>query len=204
MRGLNKLNKQDAVRSFLLTQNAGLVGLLETKVKPCSMGSLYLKMFNGWCFTSNASIIKGGRIIVAWNPLSFSVNILVMTPQLIHCVVQPKSGIEPFFCTFVYSFNESKEREKLWEDLISFKNYYKGAWVLLGDLNCVLNVEEIIGQSVRQGEMLPGRRCLESCGLSDIKFSGHYYTWSNKQDASTRVCSKLDRVMANDEWLDRF
>ncbi|KAL2893980.1 LINE-1 retrotransposable element ORF2 protein [Bienertia sinuspersici] len=45
---------------------------------------------------------------------------------------------------------------------------------------------------------------MESCGMQDIPYSGHYYTWSNKQVASERVFTKLDRVMANDQWLEVY
>ncbi|KAL2938180.1 Zinc finger ZZ-type and EF-hand domain-containing protein 1 [Bienertia sinuspersici] len=61
-----------------------------------------------------------------------------------------------------------------------------------------------MGNAVRVGEMQPSRKCFETCGLQNIPFSGHYYTWSNKQMAQDRVYSKLDRVMANGEWMDKF
>ncbi|KAL2930341.1 LINE-1 retrotransposable element ORF2 protein [Bienertia sinuspersici] len=74
----------------------------------------------------------------------------------------------------------------------------------MGDFNCVLNIEEKIGNAVRAGEMEAARCCMEDCGMQDIPYSGHYYTWSNKQVASERVFTKLDRVMANDQWLEVY
>ncbi|KAL2924546.1 C-Jun-amino-terminal kinase-interacting protein 4 [Bienertia sinuspersici] len=74
----------------------------------------------------------------------------------------------------------------------------------MGDFNCVLNIEEKIGNAVRAGEMEAARCCMETCGMQDIPYSGHYYTWSNKQVASERVFTKLDRVMANDQWLEVY
>ncbi|KAL2942811.1 Uncharacterized protein RDABS01_031160, partial [Bienertia sinuspersici] len=45
---------------------------------------------------------------------------------------------------------------------------------------------------------------MEACGIQDIPYSGHYYTWSNKQMATEKVFTKLDRVMANDQWLEVY
>ena len=41
-------------------------------------------------------------------------------------------------------------------------------------------------------------------GLEDIPSTGCYYTWTNKRDGLNRVCSKIDRVLANDKCLSLF
>ncbi|KAL2905781.1 DNA repair protein RecO [Bienertia sinuspersici] len=95
-------------------------------------------------------------------------------------------------------------KEALWDDLVNMHSRIKGPWLLLGDINCVLNTEECIGSNVRISEMLPGRKCFKACGLIDIPFGGNFFTWSNKQAGEDRVFSKIDRVMANKEWLDTY
>lgn len=52
--------------------------------------------------------------------------------------------------------------------------------------------------------MVSFRRCVTHCGLDDIKANGCFYTWNNKQQGSDRVFSKLDRVMGNEKWRDKF
>ncbi|KAL2939048.1 Disulfide bond formation protein B [Bienertia sinuspersici] len=52
--------------------------------------------------------------------------------------------------------------------------------------------------------MEAARRCIEVCGMQDIPYSGHFYTWSNKQLAMDGVFTKLDRIMANDQWLELY
>ncbi|KAL2898189.1 60 kDa chaperonin 1 [Bienertia sinuspersici] len=95
-------------------------------------------------------------------------------------------------------------RELLWKDLDRLNDKLDGPWMIMGDFNCVLNIDEKIGNAVRDGEMEAARYCMEACGMQDIPYSGHYYTWSNKQVASERVFTKLDRVMANDQWLEVY
>ncbi|KAL2900388.1 Ferredoxin--NADP reductase 1 [Bienertia sinuspersici] len=48
------------------------------------------------------------------------------------------------------------------------------------------------------------RSCMEDCGMQDIPYGGHFFTWSNNQNDEDRVFSKLDRVMANERWLEAY
>ncbi|KAL2904668.1 LINE-1 reverse transcriptase-like protein [Bienertia sinuspersici] len=123
---------------------------------------------------------------------------------MIHMEVQPCSGASSFYCSFVYAHNTANERKGLWDDLRRYKRNYEGPWLLMGDINCVLDYGERLGSMVRQHEIDPGKTYFEECGLSDIAYTGAYYTWSNKQEAEGRVYSKLDRIMANDQWVNLF
>ncbi|KAL2937548.1 Phosphoadenosine phosphosulfate reductase [Bienertia sinuspersici] len=127
-----------------------------------------------------------------------------MSAQFIHCVVTPKSGLPSFFCTFIYAYNEAKDREVLWRDLRSIRQKMDGPWLLMGDLNCVMNTDERFGSQVRAHEILDIRSCMEDCGMQDIPYGGHFFTWSNKQNGEDRVFSKLDRVMANEGWMEAY
>lgn len=77
-------DKYKDVKKFMNIRSLGLVCLIETKVKVNKMGCLYHNFFVGWCFTTNSTRHPGGRIVLAWNPLSFDVSILLVTLQLIH------------------------------------------------------------------------------------------------------------------------
>ncbi|XP_057250086.1 uncharacterized protein LOC130591167 [Beta vulgaris subsp. vulgaris] len=61
-----------------------------------------------------------------------------------------------------------------------------------------------MGGNVREAELLPLRECVARCGLSDLKSTGAFYTWNNKQEGEARVFSKLDRALCNDKWLEMF
>lgn len=74
----------------------------------------------------------------------------------------------------------------------------------MGDFNCVLNRDERIGSTVREGEMMPFRRCTANCGLDDMQYTGCFYTWNNKQAGERSVYCKLDRFLCNELWCDKF
>ncbi|XP_062075575.1 uncharacterized protein LOC133779657 [Humulus lupulus] len=180
----------------------GLIGLLETRVKAHELGALYLHMFLGWCFTSNNAWNNGGHIVVAWNPTMFSVSIIKFSSQLIHLLVRPFDKGDGFYVSFVYGFNEEEGRVELWKELPECVT--QDPWLALGDFNDILNKEERIGVKVKYNKSVAFRQCIERCNLEDVKFTGSFYTWNNKQQGNDRIYSKVDRVMENQRWLDWY
>lgn len=114
--GLNKVNKQLEVARFLAEHNISLIGLLETKIKHVGLGALYLRVFLGWCITSNIAWHAGGRIILGWRSEDIHIDILQCDSQFIHVKGVPKSG-STFHCTFVYGSSVVQERRKLFTSL---------------------------------------------------------------------------------------
>ncbi|XP_062080777.1 uncharacterized protein LOC133785572 [Humulus lupulus] len=202
VRGINNKQKQKLVRHLINSQKVSLVGLLKTRVKARKLGSLYVNIFNGWCFTSNIAWHAGGRIIVAWNPLNFTVIILRCTSQLMHLLVSTVDGKNRFYVTFVYAVNDTDGRKVLWRDLQDINT--QEAWVVMGDFNEILTREERIGKRVKYSIATDFIDYIGNCQLEDVKYSGSFFTWSNKQQGDDRICSKIDRVLANQTWLNRF
>lgn len=68
----------------------------------------------------------------------------------------------------------------------------------------VLNVEERLGKLVTLAEIRDFRQCVGKCDLQDLKSSGAFFTWNNKQDGKVKVQSKIDRVLINSEWMNQM
>lgn len=106
------------------------------------------------------------------------------------------------FFTLVYAFNERSRRVELWDDLRSLRT--QDPLVLCGDFYCIMNADERLGSSVRESEMINIRSCMMDCFVEDIKCTGNFFTWNNKQHGDARVLSKLDRVLANQALQDIY
>jgi len=40
--------------------------------------------------------------------------------------------------------------------------------------------------------------------VEDLKFCGSLSTWTNKQEGDAFVAKKLDRIMVNEFWMEKF
>ncbi|XP_057247843.1 uncharacterized protein LOC130590009 [Beta vulgaris subsp. vulgaris] len=80
----------------------------------------------------------------------------------------------------------------------------QGPWVVLGDFNAISSIEDRLGSLVRLAEIGPMLECMNDCELVDIKASGRYYTWTNKQEGDVRVFSRIDRVLVHSYWMESF
>ncbi|KAL8467467.1 hypothetical protein ACS0TY_030923 [Phlomoides rotata] len=78
-------------------------------------------------------------------------------------------------------------------------------WLCAGDYNEILFGYEKSGGNLRlEARMVDFRDCIENCGLVDLGFRGHPFTWSNKQAGGDNIRERLDRVLCNSLWSDRF
>ncbi|XP_056687955.1 uncharacterized protein [Spinacia oleracea] len=187
--------KKIEVRRFIHTHKIKLVSLLETKVKRPKLGDLYLNVCPGWNFTTNVTYSTSGRIILAWDPNSFTVNIESMSSQYIHCFITPKSTGTGFFGTFIYGMNDMKDRIPLWNALCQIADHCNQPWVIMGDFNALMDIEDRVGAPVRIRDIQPMRSCMAYC---------NQFTWNNKQVGEDRVLSRIDRVLATTSWTDLF
>ncbi|XP_057248909.1 uncharacterized protein LOC130590477 [Beta vulgaris subsp. vulgaris] len=200
VRGLNSRRKQGDVRQFLVSHNIKLFSFLETKIKAPALGDFYLNVCPGWCITTNNQWHGNGRIVLGWQPSAFHVNIIKCTSQLIHTIVEVVNGGRTFKCTCIYGFNEKKGREELWSDLRQLATNDE-PWIIMGDFNALMSIEDRLGQPVRTREIEDMKACMIDCKLMEVKVSGQFFTWNNKQEGRDRVFCKLDRVMGNDGWI---
>ncbi|XP_060969918.1 uncharacterized protein LOC133037111 [Cannabis sativa] len=204
VRGINSQHKYQEIKQLIQSKQVGLVSLLETKVQNKNMGKVYASLFSGWCFSNNNSWLDKGRIIMAWQPNVYTVDIRFCSSQIMHYFVQFKQYPGHFQLTLIYGFNDEKKREQMWIDLEELGKNNKEAWLVMGDFNEILNASERVGKRAENNLSQRFRDCTEQCGLSDMKFSGNFFTCNNKQKPDDRVFSKIDRALVNSDWVESF
>ncbi|XP_021723797.1 uncharacterized protein LOC110691188 [Chenopodium quinoa] len=204
VRGLNMPNKTSDVLWFLRQHKLGLFGLLETKVKSAKFGEVFSRLGDEWSAVANYAYSRKGRIWVIWTPSVFQVNILRVSSKLIHCKIVHRSTGFNFCGSFVYGGNLSEERVALWKDIVDIIKNTQDPWFVCGDFNNVLNLGDRVGSTVDLKEVEQFRECIQDSLLMDWNTGGPFYTWNNKQDAGSRVCTRIDRVLVNANWVDKF
>ncbi|CAL9020486.1 unnamed protein product [Prunus brigantina] len=75
---------------------------------------------------------------------------------------------------------------------------YSGPWVVGGDFNEVLELNEYLGRRYRlASQMRDFGMALEDCGLTSMKYKGYKFTWTNNRTGDDRVQLRLDRGVGN-------
>ncbi|XP_074300580.1 uncharacterized protein LOC141631859 [Silene latifolia] len=177
------------------------IGLTETKIKSTNVNKVVNNIFRDWCISTNNAKHNGGRVWVLWNPNLVDIQFLEYDSQYIHMQVSDKASSMHFTQTLVYAFNEIGDRESLWANLKRINGFTQGPWVIGGDFNCVRTGNERLGGNVSAAKSEPFIDCLAECNMMDIPTVGAFFTWNNKQPPSTRVYSRIDRLVVNHDWL---
>ncbi|XP_074264095.1 uncharacterized protein LOC141586691 [Silene latifolia] len=177
---------------------------IKNGVRTGSINKVHQGLGNNWKVVHNNNVHDGGRIWIIWDHAIFSVDILACEAQVIHSkVTSLQSGIV-WWLSMVYGFNRVHERMPLWNSLSTMNALVNGPWVVMGDFNNVLALNERLGYEVTNYEIKDFQNCVADCGLVDVPAHGAYFTWNNKHDPGDMVFIRIDRVMSNDEWLLQF
>ncbi|GJT58152.1 protein LAZ1 [Tanacetum coccineum] len=93
-----------------------------------------------------------------------------------------------------------------WAELEVHKNMARDIpWVLLGDFNVALNLEDsFAGSSTLNATMCDFKDYLQSIEVIDINSSGLHFTWNQNPKGGGGILKKPDRVMGNLEFVDKF
>ncbi|KAL9235869.1 hypothetical protein vseg_010601 [Gypsophila vaccaria] len=204
VRGLNSLAKQKEIKWFMHSNKVEFFGLLETRVKSNSMNKVVPNVCSGWSFCTNIGAHLGGRIWMLWNPDVVQINAVECDSQSIHSYVTVVSKGIGFWLTLVYGFNSAYDRNSLWTAQLRRRDTCRGPWIWCGDFNAICASENRLGAPVHWEEIRPFLDCLRGCGMKEMKSTGSYYTWNNKQDSEARVYSKIDWVVQNDDGMLSF
>lgn len=110
---------------------------------------------------------------------------------------------ELFMVTIVYVSKDIIMRKNLWNVLIGIDAMVNEPWMVLGDFNFVLSVQERVGGAdVRPYHYADFVDCVNITGLADMKYGGNLFTWNNRQER--RIACKLDRVLINSLWMGSY
>ncbi|KAK9689106.1 hypothetical protein RND81_09G035700 [Saponaria officinalis] len=147
---------------------------------------------------------SNGRIWVVWNPATVYVRALEVHSQFIHGHILHHSTCMGSFVTFTYASNDSNVRRDLWSSLnrliITICE-----WMVLGDFNVVRTIEEQLNDTPPcLSDLLDFNACFLHFALEDLQSSGCGFTWTNKQANTDKLWCKLDRALANHQWLAKF
>ncbi|XP_059663774.1 uncharacterized protein LOC132309486 [Cornus florida] len=196
IRGLNSLLKLVEVKNLI--RESKLSHSLENAV------TVHSFITPNWNFACNYSNSILGRVWLLWNPAKIYVSLASMTSQVINCLIFLIYLKVACLASFFYAANIVMEKKSLWRSINSHRQL-NVPWILLGDFNVLLHVNESFRGALRWTTgMEEFKACLNKNELEDQRFNGIFHSWSNKSFGCANISRKLDRILVNHAWISKF
>ncbi|KAF7815199.1 reverse transcriptase [Senna tora] len=145
-----------------------------------------------------------GGLWLLWDPAVVRTTIHGRAFQEIHATIEVFNS-DPFFASFIYASPNRDRRKILWSNLMNLSEVVSIPWMICGDFNDILSPDEKWGGNAASASRIRDfKTCIDYCGLSDLGFMGHKFTWYNKRPDGHTVFERLDRFLSNTQWLHIF
>lgn len=96
-------------------------------------------------------------------------------------------------------------RKDLWSGLLSLSHGIGLGWLLMGDFNAVLHLDDRLnGAAVSLYEIIDFSHFIQSSGCSELRMVGWSYTWSNKAIGDSITYSRIEKALGNLEWVEDY
>ena len=199
-RGLGARVKRSQVRKYSHTHNPSFIFIQETKcesLNPKLIKSIWSDDDVSWF--SSPSIGNSGGLLSLWKQSFF-----IMESCRVERSWIALSGIIPshdFHCIIVNIYNPCsiEGRAEVWESITEFWKLSNLPILIIGDFNEVLSPHERGSQNVSQEGVADFSNFIQSVELMEILPSNGTFTWFHGSRKS-----KLDRCLANPEWVEKF
>lgn len=107
--------------------------------------------------------------------------------------------------TIVYGFNTLEQRKELWNQLENLAKSIRKPWIIWGDFNAIISPQDRLkGAPITGHEIKDFAECIQQLMINQLPWKGDYYTWTNKQQGSDRIWSRIDRAFGNTKLMLQY
>lgn len=112
-------------------------------------------------------------------------------------------GSVQFFLACVYGDPVKAKRQEVWDRLVSIGLGRDDAWILAGDFNELMNIEEKLGGAMSEASFRNFRNMASNYKLKELRYTGNCLSWGGVRDRVWVQC-RLDCSFGNSEWFSLF
>lgn len=172
-----------------------IVFLQETKINSDKILN-YIRPLN---FPNNCYVPSVGRakgICFIWKD-GFEFDIIYKDKNMFHCLVNSDPAKPKWLLSCVYGSPYPQEISTQWNFIENVCETFniQAPWVMIGDLNIILNSEERLGYNGSTSQASPIAQLVQDIGLHDLGFHGNPYTWTSNKHDTGKIRSHLDRAL---------
>ena len=107
--------------------------------------------------------------------------------------------------TGFYGKPDTQKRKESWDLLCLLNRRFDLPWLYAEDFNEIVSgLEKLGGSSRSQVQMQLFREAIDECGFLDLGLSGSQFTWHKHFSNGHSIWERLDRCLANNDWLIKF
>lgn len=107
--------------------------------------------------------------------------------------------------TCYYGFPERSRRRLAWDMPRDLRYMSNLPWCVIGDFSDLLSQQDKRGRHPHPNWLCTGfRQAVSDCDLSDIMLEGYQFTWVKSRGSEHMIEERLDRALANLDWLSTF
>ncbi|GKD38380.1 hypothetical protein Tco_1258587 [Tanacetum coccineum] len=126
----DEVAEDNSAHASFMTQNnvsnmvdSSMAQMQKTMLNKKNVSSVCNYIMDSWLWESNSlESIKRCRIIMGWDPNSFTASLLSKSDQVMHFLITSVTNGKSMYISFVYGENYEKNRVRLWKNLEDHKN----------------------------------------------------------------------------------
>ncbi|GLT24835.1 hypothetical protein SLA2020_000040 [Shorea laevis] len=180
-----------------------VICFLETKADSASDALKFLRRLG---FDKDHQIPSqgmAGGLWLFWRSSFVTLDVICSSSQFIHCSLSQQQI--SCLVTFVYVQPHVAMKDLFWTELERLARGFSGSWVVMGDFNDIISVEEASPVATRGfGRAQHFRDRVTQCNLHSTEPLGCKYTWVRKHNGRVLLRERLDRALFNFEALESF
>lgn len=203
VRGLNDKDKRSIVKHEIHKERPQLICIQETKwqkqdvkIVKETVGARYTGLV-----TIQAKDTAGG-VMIAWDENFFTCIYSVVEEHCASVDLVLNLDNTVFRFTGVYGPSNSRDKGPFFRELLRAKPGEGIPWMVAGDFNVTLKLEDRSNSRHPQHSMMRFRELVNRLELLDLTLHVRKYTWSKEGQNPTFV--RLDRFMVNSEWTSSY
>ncbi|KAK5776858.1 hypothetical protein PVK06_044823 [Gossypium arboreum] len=145
-----------------------------------------------------------GGLCLAWKD-DVSITLQSFSKRHIDVFVDDQNNRQQWRFTGFYGSLYAQGRDESWNLLRGLRSNEELLWLVYGDFNEIMyDFEKKGGIPREERRMEVFRNALEDCRLMDIGYSRKWFTWERENLPETNIRERLDRGVANENWMSMF
>ncbi|KAA3471313.1 reverse transcriptase [Gossypium australe] len=145
-----------------------------------------------------------GCLCLAWRN-DINITLQDFSKRHIDVIVDDNKVRNKWRYTGFYGTPYAQDRDNSWAILKILYNYGGIPWFVCRDFNEIMyDFEKKRGLPRDERRMETFSNVLEECQLMDVGYSENWFTWERGNLPETNIQERLDRKVANAEWMSMF